>query len=833
MSQAPRSLQECLKAAFPATTLQLLQEAARAEPDFGRISRIISLDPALTVAVLGLANSPLYGQAIKIDDLERAAVTLGSREILNLALSVSFLASVKDRGAELYPNWRLTIMGAVAARLVAQRINAEVENRAYLAGLLKDLSMLLALCVPELHGSVPQGSPPALARQGAVIFPGTMEEGQDPPDHGQATADLLLEAGLPAGCAEGIIHHHDLESLEQRSVCAQAVILGTRWAEVLLGCVSDPSEVLRFELLLKSRLHLDAEALEEMRAELVGRYMDMIHSVNIDESSDGEHYYHYSLAELQHAYLLGMEVTHLPDEELDGAVAAACNIARQLRWNYDVDDADLALLTPERRDYMHFRCHGGAALASAERALELDDLPWRFDDHGMPLYSGGRYLGELRLPLRASRAGLGGLLLYVRFLAMGYDHYLRRQAVLEMKVRTLDRLPIGVARVDSLGRLLECNRLMAQVLDIDPVPVGADILDLLRKALGLTLEPEWREFFRNDARQTLGRIFCDLSIRGPHRGPCMYLCAVRHQWAEGQELLLLLQDISGITELEVESLLRLDFLSRLLGSMQELVLTCQHDGTITFVSPNMPAELMGKNLFQVAKPIVGPSREWRPEVFDEPRLPPAEVVFNLAQGDIRPMELVFSTLADGDQHQRFLIVGRDLTKIRRLEEAIKRQAVYDGLTGLYNHEQFRQLLARECRRAERLGRPLTLLFFDLDGFKTVNDTLGHQAGDEILRRLGQMLLRKTRFGLDFPCRYGGDEFAILFTETEVAQVRQVADRLAELARSEFRGGIGLSIGLAGFKAGELPEDFLRRADQACYEAKRCGGGRTILAPLPE
>jgi diguanylate cyclase (GGDEF)-like protein len=178
-----------------------------------------------------------------------------------------------------------------------------------------------------------------------------------------------------------------------------------------------------------------------------------------------------------------------------------------------------------------------------------------------------------------------------------------------------------------------------------------------------------------------------------------------------------------------------------------------------------------------------------------------------------------------DEQATYLVVGRDLTDIRRLEEKLRRQAVRDGLTGLFNHYQFHSLLEREAQRFGRTGRPLGLLFFDLDGFKAINDTHGHQAGDDVLKGVAQILRHTVRRGTDYPCRYGGDEFAVIVTETSEEGMRTLAQRIHEAVNTRFKGAVGLSMGAALLGEDERPADLLRRADQGTYAAKAVGGNR--------
>jgi len=171
----------------------------------------------------------------------------------------------------------------------------------------------------------------------------------------------------------------------------------------------------------------------------------------------------------------------------------------------------------------------------------------------------------------------------------------------------------------------------------------------------------------------------------------------------------------------------------------------------------------------------------------------------------------------------------------RVLEREKEQAVRDGLTGLYNRREFdrllRQTVAREGRRPE--GR-FALLLLDIDHFKRVNDTFGHDAGDAVLRRMGLVLQGHVR-GSDIACRIGGEEFALLLPEASLVIAYQRAERILDTVRhmqikhrGQVLGAITVSLGVAAFpKHGETPEALIRAADQALYQAKQ--GGRNKLA----
>ena len=156
--------------------------------------------------------------------------------------------------------------------------------------------------------------------------------------------------------------------------------------------------------------------------------------------------------------------------------------------------------------------------------------------------------------------------------------------------------------------------------------------------------------------------------------------------------------------------------------------------------------------------------------------------------------------------------------------------------GLANRWTFDEELALEWRRAERVGDPLALILLDIDNFKTVNDTQGHQAGDEVLRKVGEVLAASVR-QIDLAARYGGEEFAVVVPETDLDGALDLAERLRKALESEeieLQNGTRLSV-TASFGAavkGDLPggEKLVAAADKALYEAKRAGKNR--VAPEP-
>lgn len=173
------------------------------------------------------------------------------------------------------------------------------------------------------------------------------------------------------------------------------------------------------------------------------------------------------------------------------------------------------------------------------------------------------------------------------------------------------------------------------------------------------------------------------------------------------------------------------------------------------------------------------------------------------------------------------------TRIDRLHSALAEAALTDELTGLPNRRAFDEQLAREIERAERSGTALSVALVDLDHFKQLNDSSGHLAGDRALHRIGSIVPAAVR-GMDWPARFGGDEFAVLFPDAGEAEATDIAGRLREQIATAFGGeevGLTASVGIAVRSPadGPGPEGLLDRADRALYRAKRLGGDRVEAA----
>ncbi len=174
-----------------------------------------------------------------------------------------------------------------------------------------------------------------------------------------------------------------------------------------------------------------------------------------------------------------------------------------------------------------------------------------------------------------------------------------------------------------------------------------------------------------------------------------------------------------------------------------------------------------------------------------------------------------------------------LSQVRRTQARLELLTTHDPLTNVLNARSFARELAQELSRNRRYGRPLALIYVDLDDFRKVNDAHGHATGDAVLRLVADAMRAAVR-AADLVGRLGGDEFGVLMPETDAAVAHSAASRLVAGIRTVFRGtpSVTASIGVvavAGTEAGT--DELIRKADQAMNEAKRGGKDRVVQVAM--
>jgi diguanylate cyclase (GGDEF)-like protein/PAS domain S-box-containing protein len=286
-------------------------------------------------------------------------------------------------------------------------------------------------------------------------------------------------------------------------------------------------------------------------------------------------------------------------------------------------------------------------------------------------------------------------------------------------------------------------------------------------------------------------------------------------------------------ELAVLAQVREERARALMDSVADGILTFDAAGTIVSGNPAAmqifgcsAGEVVGTNLSQLV-PALAARSEGAASLAEALLGESGEVEGRRPSGEVFPMELTVSEMPAEDE-RLFIAVVRDVTERKRVERELTRLAFHDPLTNLPNRALFMDRLQHALDRATRQGRPIAVMFLDLDNFKVVNDSLGHKAGDQLLVHVSQRLVGCLR-SADTAARLGGDEFTVLLEDlTGPEDALVVADRIAGYLNSAFQlegrevfvtasVGIALSTG-----RDDSAESLVRTADLAMYQAKTSG-----------
>ncbi|QHC49077.1 diguanylate cyclase [Billgrantia tianxiuensis] len=203
-------------------------------------------------------------------------------------------------------------------------------------------------------------------------------------------------------------------------------------------------------------------------------------------------------------------------------------------------------------------------------------------------------------------------------------------------------------------------------------------------------------------------------------------------------------------------------------------------------------------------------------------------------GEVRWVHELADYFPEGDEQ---ILIGtvRDITEQKKLELRLRQLSRTDELTGLYNRRYFMRRLLQELARYRRYLRPTSVVLFDFDHFKRINDTHGHPAGDQVLVKVSKLLRERLRTN-DIPARLGGEEFALLLPETELEEAGEVAEKVRQLVLDQVftseeghRFEVSITCGVSAFHGiEETVEGILHRADQNLYQGKRAGRNRVMV-----
>ncbi|MBZ4684376.1 MAG: diguanylate cyclase with sensor [Desulfomicrobiaceae bacterium] len=811
-AQLSRALRESLRASFSPVAAKLLAIIVDPTADAKAVADTLRADPALAGTVLALVNSPAYGQTQRIADLHRAVVVLGRQELLRIALAVSLHRSLGvvllEHGFDPNLAWRTIVWGALAAEAMAQHAHPSLVQEAYLATLLKDLAVLIL----TVAGRLPKGAPADLVGPG---LPEAIE-------HHALTAELLEFWNLPRPVIEAVQHHHDLAGVLEHPPLTQLVILATAWAEAEFRTQPAPEALGQVHLLIKRAVGLDAAGLETLRATVGERFDAMCTVMRVNWQTTWS-FKPYAVDDIQDFLAQAREI-----EAVTGDVSAVATVmGRHVRWNWGCRNAEVVLRDPEAPGWVRFALTptGATPLGRgnllATMPLPASLSPILMTDHDEPL-------GELRLS-QADCGEKSATELYARLAAASYRRYLTYQAPQRAKAALLESLPVGVALLGANGRLIAANKALGRYLTT-AAPKEALLTELLALLPHSVQTEEWRQFLEDPQQDCHCTAFCPLDPQMAETVPCISVSAYRMASRENasRRILLLIQDLSAVHFHGFEAVEQRDFLAGLLRVMPDIVMTIDEAGVIGFVSKPYAQALVGRNILDLGTSMNPLDPHWDLSALLD-RREPVEVRTTLSN-----REFVLELLGIRVQSPRYhaVLVGRDMTAVRRLERAIKDQALLDALTRVFNRHHLTSITEREMDRSQRTGKPLGVLFFDVDRFKQYNDRHGHSAGDELLAGIGAVLRENLRKGMDYPFRFGGDEFLVLCANASPEGLSLLASRIQKQTAA-LTQECTLSIGATLLAENDSVQSLISRADAANYQAKQGGGNTFVFLAPPE
>lgn len=396
--------------------------------------------------------------------------------------------------------------------------------------------------------------------------------------------------------------------------------------------------------------------------------------------------------------------------------------------------------------------------------------------------------------------------------------------------KLIDQLGDGMIVLDTRNRIIDINQSGAKLLNSTIASLlGKKLADYLPNAGFLSDKPTTEEVSTELEIESPSLRFFDVLVTPLFDGQATRLGS-----------LVVLRNITKRKQNE----LRLLLLNQTVEQSPNAILITDLDGNITYVNSAFTAitgytteEVLGKKT-AILKSGYMPKEVYENlwQTIQSGQIWEGELNNKKKNGELFWENTRIAPLMDQDgQISSFVAIKVDITENKRVRDELRRTAITDSLTGLFNRRYFFEIAQKEFLKSIRYNRPLSVILFDIDLFKSINDTHGHLAGDQVLTQVGALLIQKERIA-DFSARYGGEEFVILLPETDCRGAKNAAERLRNLLETSpvYSDGIEIrftaSFGVAGISDRDDSETFdylISNADQALYEAKRLGRNQVI------
>ncbi|MDD3443581.1 MAG: sensor domain-containing diguanylate cyclase, partial [Sulfurimonas denitrificans] len=205
-----------------------------------------------------------------------------------------------------------------------------------------------------------------------------------------------------------------------------------------------------------------------------------------------------------------------------------------------------------------------------------------------------------------------------------------------------------------------------------------------------------------------------------------------------------------------------------------------------------------------------------------------EVRHRTKDSKILPIEITCKLIKEKDKSY-IISIARDISELKAMNKTLEKMANTDNLTGIYNRRKFEEIIKIEMERSARYNSNLSLIMIDIDHFKRINDTYGHDEGDNVIRKTVEIVSKNIRH-LDVFVRWGGEEFIVLCPQTESKNASILAEKLRvaiESVNYETLGKITCSFGVTSYIKDEDKSSFIKRLDTALYSAKDEGRNRVV------